>query len=75
LQDYNAWLIFKEIASRVFILENGFKYNGEGGADIIFVRMIDFQIIRNVKCAMNVLNSDLDYANNKTNQNIIVEKI
>jgi len=57
-------------------MENGFKYAFENGNDFIFVRIYDFQGVRNVNIAMNVLNSDLDDGNkNKTNHLIIVDRI
>ena len=54
------WIAFKVMAAGAIQPQEAFKYAFENGADFVCAGMYDFQMVEDVKIAINTLNSDLD---------------
>ena len=54
------WIAFKVMAAGAIKPEDGFKYAFENGADFVCAGMYDFQMVKDVNIACNILNHPIE---------------
>jgi hypothetical protein len=56
---HQPWIAFKVLAAGAILPPDGFRFALENGADFLCVSMYDFQMVRDVNTAPDLLRSDL----------------